>query len=545
MIFIDIKFSYVRKYWFFITSYARLIANRRNKKLNNEKNIKTIANSIRDLCERNKVVLSVLFFFWSLFALTNNGWDSSEGSYGAYLLAENIVKHGDLGSNIPLSYLFNIAPNGKYYLVHEIGNAAFMLPTAFINITIEKKFSNFISLENISLVKKFVLSFQSSVYSALSATFFFAILRIGFSQAIYSSFLATLGMVTTTYFWAYSRNLYDGVLCTTLLTASFYFIIKYRQKTNLFYLFVCFICLGLGLITRMSMILALVATLFYLISTSRRSLRVKECSIAMISILPFLLWQAWYNNLRTGIFYKSPVQICCPENNALDGNLIVGIGGLLFSPGKSFFIYVPVVILSIVLFRKFYKEYQKEAIYVAVLTTLWFLLHGKLRSWYGAAGLGPRHFLTVVPILWLPTAVNLNYILKTAKLRIFAILLAGFGLILSMAAIVTSWPFRLVYAESQQRVSDNIFIWGVWNSQAIDLLQGAWENIRRILYSTPIIKFPSGASETYFYTNSTINIWPNALIHAGISWYLVSFLVILLLSLIFWSLGNILKAESQ
>jgi putative effector of murein hydrolase LrgA (UPF0299 family) len=164
-----------------------------------------------------------------------------------------------------------------------------------------------------------------------------------------------------------------------------------------------------------------------------------------------------------------------------------------------------------------------------------------LRSWYGAAGFGPRHFLTITPILFLPIAVNLDYVLRKATLKIAAIFLASFGLILSIASIITDWHFRIMYAESQGRVKDEIFIWGFWNSQPIDLLKGAWENIMRIINHTPIIKFPSGASETYFYTNSTINIWPNALIHSGIPWYVVLLLVIFLLFSIVLSAWNILK----
>ncbi|MEY3255025.1 MAG: hypothetical protein RLZZ29_156, partial [Cyanobacteriota bacterium] len=113
------------------------------------------------LYSRNKIHINVFIFFWSLFALTNNGWDSSEGSYGAYVLAEQIIKHGDFSSNTSLSYLFDVAPNGKYYLVHEVGNALFMLPTAFLNFIIENILSSFVKPETIDLIQRFILSFQS------------------------------------------------------------------------------------------------------------------------------------------------------------------------------------------------------------------------------------------------------------------------------------------------------------------------------------------------------------------------------------------------
>jgi hypothetical protein len=493
----------------------------------------------------NAVFLSIFCFFWSLFALTNNGWDSSEGSFGAYVLAEQIVKHQDLGFETSPGYLFMMAPNSKYYLVHEIGNAVFMLPTALINLVIELVFSNWIKQENINLIQRFILSFQACTYSAITATTFFGVLRMGFTLNIVPAFLATLCMATATYFWGHSRILFDGVLCTTLLTLSFFFILKYRQSSNWVHLALCFIFLGFGFVTRIVMIFPIMASFVYLSTISRTSQIVKRLSIAALILLPFVSWQLYYNYLRTGIFYKSSVQVCCPENNALDGNLLIGIAGLLFSPGKSLFVYIPLLTLSLILFKKFYREHRKEALYISILAILWFFLHSKLRSWYGATGLGPRHFITVMPIILIPFAVYIEYVWSKLILRFLAILLLAFGFLLSIASFITSYIFRYQYANWRGMTDDTTFIWGFWNSQTVDLLKGASSNIERMVNHQPIIKFPIGASETYFYTNSTINIWPNAFIHAGMPWYVVVLIVIPLILLALLSLQTILKVNYE
>ena len=146
-----------------------------------------------------------------------------------------------------------MAPNGKAYASHEIGNTLFIL-TAFINVMLENILSRFVSLDKIVLLQNFILSFQAGVYSAITATTFFAILHTRFSVAKIPSFLATLCLALTTYFWTYSRNLYDGVLCATLLTLSFFLLLTYRHKNIPRYLVGCFICLGFAFITRISMI---------------------------------------------------------------------------------------------------------------------------------------------------------------------------------------------------------------------------------------------------------------------------------------------------
>jgi hypothetical protein len=488
---------------------------------------------------------SVFGFFWAVFALTNSGFDNSEGLFH-YQVAEQIVKHGQLGFATPQDGIFIVAPNGRTYGGHEIGNTLFLLPTAFINVVLENSLSKFVSQETIEKLQQFILSFQAGAYCALTATIFFAILRNIFSITIVSSFIATLSLVFTTYYWTYSRNLYDGVLCTLLLTLSFFLLLKYRQSKNLWFVFSCFLCLGFALITRISMVLGILVSFTYLFSI-RQSLATKfrELLVASLTLIPFVLWQCWYNYLRTGIFYKSAVQLpIYAENNAMDGNIFVGLTGLLFSPGKSLFIYAPLLILSLVLFGKFYKEYRKEAIYILSLTILWFLLHSKLRSWYGAWGWGPRHFITILPILFLPLAVNLNYVLQKTTLKICAIVLGSFGFVFALSSIISNWHFRLMYAK-QRGLTDSQFIWNFQDNQAIDMLKGAFGNIVRVLTYAPIITIKDTYSEANEYVSSTVNVWVNSFIYAGIPWYIALLLTIPLLVLIYFSIRNILHLEAQ
>jgi hypothetical protein len=496
----------------------------------------------------NLLYFSIFVFFWALFAFTNSGVDSSEGLFH-YQVAVQIVKHGQLGFDTPQDGIFQVAPNGRTYAGHEIGNTLFLLPTALINVILENILSRFIGQETIEKIQQFILSFQAGIYVSLIATIFFAILRIGFSKAVIPSFIATLCLALTTYLWTYSRNLFDGVLCTMLLTSAFFLILRYRQTNNLKFLVGCFICLGFAFITRVSMILGIIVTFAYLISFYRSSIaiRFREISLAVFTLIPFFVWQSWYNYLRTGIFYKSPVQTAVyAENNALDGNIFLGISGLLFSPGKSIFIYAPLLILSVILCKKFYREHKKEAIYIAAITILWLLLHAKLRNWYGAAGWGPRHLLTLVPIAFLPFAVNLEFVLQKTVLRITTILLATFGFILALSSIISNWHFRMMYALERGIATvkvNNDFTWNFWQSQPIDMISGAYGNIVRILTHAPIITIKDTYSEANEYASSTINLWSNSLLYAGVPWYVVVLLVTPLLVLMYVSARTILRFQ--
>lgn len=499
--------------------------------------------------QKLKTYLSIFIFFWALFILSNCGFDYAEGSFH-YKLAEHIVTTGQLGFDTSQEGIFSIAPNGRTYASQEIGNTLFFLPTAFFNVILERILSPFATLKAISITKEFIRSFQPGFYSALTVTAFFGILRFQFGQAVLPSFLATLSLAVSTYFWTYTRESFDGVLCSTLLTTSFLLLLNFRDSKKSPYLILAFICLGFSLITRISMILAIVASIGYLVLISRPSLiiRIKNVATALLIILPFLLWQSWYNHLRTGFFYLSPVQTDAKYlgNNALDGNVFTGLAGLLLSPGKSIFIYAPLLILSVVLFRKFFKEHQKEALYILVLTIAWFLLHARLRSWYGGGGWGPRYLVTVLPILFLPFAANIEYVLQRTSLKLSAIFLACFGFILSLSSIISHWYWRLDFA----RKDEVAYVWKFSNSQSLDMLKSATRNLVtsfKIATHSPAIQKQNLwylHSDIEAYGSHTVNIWPNSLVFIGIPWYLVAILVAFLLLIMYLSIRNIFHLEA-
>ena len=501
-----------------------------------------------------RLYLSIFTLFWALFALTNSGYDYSEGNYH-YKVAENIIRTGHLGFDTPQPGIFTLAPNGKTYASHEIGNTVFYIPTAFINILLENTLSRFVEPKNISILKEFIRSFQPGLYSAISLTAFFGILRVGFAQKLIPSFFATLSLGITTYFWAYTRESYDGVLCTMLLLLSFLCLLIYKKDKKLLYLLISFASLGFGFITRISMLLAIVVSFGYLVVVTNYNIenKIKNLGLSLLTVIPFFLWQSWYNHLRTGFFYLSPVQTDEKYKliNSLDGNLFIGLQGLLFSPGKSIFVYAPLVLLSLFFFKKFSREYKKEAIYVLMLTIAWFLLHGRLGSWYGAWGWGPRHLLPIIPILFLPFAVKIEYVLARISLKISTILLASFGFILNLASIISSWYWRIILAKGANRLGDDVFIWGLQNSQPVDMLKGAAQNLftsYRIATNSAIIKqsnlwyLKKGMTE---YGSFTVNIWPNSMIFAGIAWYFVVPLVIILLISIYLSIKQILQLNAE
>lgn len=492
-----------------------------------------------------QLVFYIFCFFCAIFMLTNSGGIGfSEGEY-SYWVAEQIIKHGRLGFSQPLEGVFEVAPNGITYASHEIGNTLFMLPTACVNLAIDFFLSKNLNEDSIVKIKDFILSFQPSIFSAVTATVFFSILHFKFSKNVLYSFIATICLAFTTYFWEYTRSLYDGVLCTTLLTTSFYYLLEYKETNKHKYLILAFLGLGFGFITRFPMILPLITSIvFASISTSRKD-RVTLYTLIFLILFPFFLWQAFYNHLRTGLFYLPAVLLSKYAGTNL-GNTDISFPtkfiGLLVSPGKGLLIYAPLLILSILFFSKFSKVFRKEAIYISATVIVWLLLHSNLGSnWYGAVGWGPRHLIVILPIAFIPFAVNIEVALRNVYIKFATFILAMFGFVLSISSIISNFQFRISYAREYGWDEDKFLVWGFWHSQSVDMIKAALDNIARILSGSPVIELANQPSKVNEYASSTLNVWANSLIYSGVPWYIAVLLTIPLFCLGFWALLKIHK----
>lgn len=159
--------------------------------------------------------------------------------------------------------------------------------------------------------------------------------------------------------------------------------------------------------------------------------------------------------------------------------------------------------------------------------------------------MGPRHYITILPLIFLPFAFNIECVLRDKLLKVTAIILGTFGFILGLSSIISNWHFRMEYATQRGLIGDKVFIWSLGDSQSIDMLKAGFGNIFRLLTHGLIIRIKNTYSEANEYASSTINLWVNSFIYAGIPWYVAVILVIPLVALMYFSARNILTPEQE
>jgi 4-amino-4-deoxy-L-arabinose transferase-like glycosyltransferase len=467
--------------------------------------------------------LLVFALILAVFFLTSAGFDGSEGFYD-YRVAHQVLTRGAIGFESPSdgSYMgagiTTIAPNGRTYGSHEFGNSLFLLPAAGFNIVLEKALSNRFDQRRLSFVTGFIACLMPIIYCSLTIALFYAMLRISFRKPIAAALSCSMALAFCTFVWTYSRVLYDGVLCMCLLTGAVFCMLHFRKTMKMRFFLIAIALCGLGVITRLTMVLSLPAFAVYLTMAfwHDRKRLIRLVLIGATVLAPFAAWQTYYNHLRTGESLIAPVVSGqYASSNGLTGNLARGMFGLLFSPGKSIFVFVPLALLSVVCFRRFMANYPCEAAFVVVLSGLWLVVHAKLQTnWYGSWGWGPRHFVTIAPVLVLPACVNWEWMKESLWRRILLICALTWGAILSASSIIGNWHFRLALADAQGR--HDAMLWSLSGGQALDMIQGALSNLRNIALKLPIPPLHA-YSPINSYAANTINVWMNSAAYAGVS----------------------------
>ena len=169
------------------------------------------------------------------------------------------------------------------------------------------------------------------------------------------------------------------------------------------------------------------------------------CSLAL---MPLLALAAGYNYLRWGGPFLTGYE---GVGSSATENPFFGICGLLFSTGKSVFIFSPPLVASVFLSRAFVRIHRRAAVAFAVASLPLVFAYARFTFWGGDWSWGPRYLNFLIPIALLPVAVALDRWLalprKRAALGALATL-AGAGLVVQILGGAFYWDHFIRVAAS-------------------------------------------------------------------------------------------------
>src|SRR6185436_13923580 len=165
----------------------------------------------------------------------------------------------------------------------------------------------------------------------------------------------------------------------------------------------------------------------------------RRTPLAVFAFAEFAFIAVWHNHLKTGSWVDSGYQI---KDGIFSGDLVAGLYGFLLSPGKSWFLYCPPLILGLLGLGTAWRRRRAETVLIAGMVVICLVFNAKFRHWHADYCWGPRHLVAVTPLLlllafpWLPEALTRG----TVNLRRWALgALLGAGLSVQLLGAVFYW----------------------------------------------------------------------------------------------------------
>ncbi len=245
---------------------------------------------------------------------------------------------------------------------------------------------------------------SSATFAALAAALvFLALVRLGIPQRTAVITACVVGLSTPLFSyasWLYSEPLSAAIFlaaAVVLFTGDKERAVSGRQAA------VAGLLLGLAVWVRPTHLIAVpVFALALLVRDREKAWRAvfTVCAMAGVFGAAYLL--------RNQYFFGNPLDFGYPTAsdggknlNSFHTPLLTGLYGLLFSPGKSVFLFAPVILLAIAGLRRLARLDRGLAVLAGGMPLAYLFFYARYTQWEGGFCVGPRYLLPAIPLLCL------------------------------------------------------------------------------------------------------------------------------------------------
>ncbi len=429
-----------------------------------------------------KFLVNYFFFVLFFLAFFSSGFVDSQDGFQYLAIARRFyfdhtfempLESFDTGENIHMSLVKN-RDTKKIYSPTGLGYSLSLLPAVFLE-------DIFLKLSDTQPISAFplqsdwpVLLFASMTNAFWGALFtvtlylYFAEINLRHKTAVVLSFLFTVG----TNIFVYTKHTFAQMMFVSLMTLSFYFLKKFfNQKTKL-YLFFSGVALGGVVISyNPTFLFTLPAFVVYYLFLKGFKINFKyfkttvaDAVLFLLGFAPFFFLYKYFNSLRlggTGATSYGDGSLSLPGFPPTYV-ILEGIWGLLLSPGKSIFIYSPILLVLILFWFKIKKKIIAELVTALVLFLIYLWFIGTLLGgpdylvWHGDSSWGPRYLLPVLPLFFVVIAYIYKKLTYLQKLLIFYPLLI-FGIFVNSLSVFLPYQIRFAGLQTDAFINERNF----------------------------------------------------------------------------------------
>jgi len=422
-----------------------------------------------------KLATILFFFFWSFFLFFSSGIVESQDGLQYLAITRQMYYNHSVAmpdAKYPLDNIHmnvNIGRDGRDYAPTGLGFSLAYLPA----VVLEDVFNRLAGLsptQNFPLDNDWPImlfgSMTNAFYGALFVTVFFYYLRT-FTFDKKTALLLSFVLFISSNLFVYTKFGYAHMMFVSFLLLTFFCIRKYRLSLKRYWLFIAGTAYGIVIISyNPTFFLPLPALgLYYLGSLhweklKTRTLILKNVGLdamwGVVGVLPWVLLYAYFNLIRFG----------GPASSGYGGGgvpippvppafvLFEGVWGLLLSPGKSIFLFTPILLIPILFWFKLQRKWWPELIAGLTLFFVYLYFIGSIVGgvdyypWHGESCFGPRYMLPIIPFVLLIAALLYRRLSKWQKLLAFWPIVV-FGILVEMVGILVPYQVRFGGLEYQ------------------------------------------------------------------------------------------------
>ena len=356
-------------------------------------------------CKRRALGLSIGLFLLAIYLLTYRGGFHSVDEVSIFAVTESLVKFGRFNTDQIAWTQWTTSQaeaqgffgrDGHVYSKKGLALSLAQAPLYWLALYLP----GIGMLQTVSLLNSFITA-------ATALLIFMVGQRLGFSNLTAAIVSLIFGLATIAF--VYAKYLFSEPLAGFLLLLAAYMLFVYRQEGGLRHVAIAGLAAGFAVLTRANNLFLLPVFGFYLLwivveetkkrppSGGRRGEEVSSSAsspprLYAPSLLPFVIFGLTiaftgailmaYNALRSGNPFQTGYDL-----TLFSPNILLGLYKLLLSPLRGFFIYSPILILSLPGWWLFRKTHPAEAWLFAGLAGVTIALFS---AWSSGEGLSWR-----------------------------------------------------------------------------------------------------------------------------------------------------------
>jgi len=336
--------------------------------------------------------LALFSFLLALYLLTYSGRFHSSDGLVMFAVTDNLVRHGRIDIE-PVRWMVtqqgSLGPDGLAYSGKEIMNSAAAVPLLWLGRAVPGWGGTHAAL------------LLNPLLVALTGWLLFAFVRRwGFDRRVAALTALLFGVATPA--WPYTKTLFSEPLTGLFLLLAAYLLLRYRDSGRMRNAVGAGGALGLALLTRPASVIAWPAFAGLLLyyhtrRTEQGVIQALRTAFPRFAFFPAVavIFALGYNVARFG----SPLQTGYSGVQRFSTPLLLGLAGLTVSPGRSLFLYAPVLLGVFVVLPRLWRKHRPELLLVTAVFVTYVLFYGRWFMWHGGVSWGPRTLVPTIPLL--------------------------------------------------------------------------------------------------------------------------------------------------